>query len=49
MHVGHVLRSKGAEAARVLADDELQTAARLLAAERLDLRSSLMRPADFSG
>jgi len=37
MHVGHVLRSKGAEAARVLADDELQTAARLLGSRKTGL------------
>ena len=37
MNVGHVLRSKGAEAARVLADDELQTAARLLGSRKTGL------------
>lgn len=37
MNVGHVLRSKGAEAARVRADDELQTAARLLGSRKTGL------------
>ena len=37
MHVGHVLRSKGGEAARVRADDELQTAARLLGSRKTGL------------
>ncbi|HJZ44582.1 MAG TPA: CBS domain-containing protein [Hyphomicrobiaceae bacterium] len=37
MNVGHVLRSKGGEAARVRADDELQTAARLLGSRKTGL------------
>jgi CBS domain-containing protein len=37
MNVGHVLRSKGAEAAAVRADDELQIAARLLGGRRTGL------------
>lgn len=37
MNVGHVLRSKGAEAAAVRADDELQIAARLLGSRRTGL------------
>jgi CBS domain-containing protein len=37
MNVGHVLRSKGAEAALVRADDELQSAARLLGSRKTGL------------
>lgn len=37
MNVGHVLRSKGAEAAAVRADDELQIAARLLGSRKTGL------------
>lgn len=37
MNVGHVLRSKGTEAAAVRADDELQTAARLLGSRKTGL------------
>lgn len=37
MNVGHVLRSKGGEAAAVRADDQLQTAARLLGSRKTGL------------